>query len=152
MPIKIDFLVSCAAAIIFLFHCGVIGIAILGRLRPTWPSEPANDNAYAVLVMALGVGLAIDILTLLALGLSGLLTPVGIGAAGAGLFCLAVLLLRHAPLSIREASAGFGWFDAVIALALFFAIALTSLHPRGVGTIRCTTCRSLEPISSTAGL
>ncbi len=131
MPIKIDFLVSCAAAIIFLFHCGVIGIAILGRLRPTWPSEPANDNAYAVLVMALGVGLAIDILTLLALGLSGLLTPVGIGAAGAGLFCLAVLLLRHAPLSIREASAGFGWFDAVIALALFFAIALTSLHPPG---------------------
>ena len=131
MPIKIDFLVSCAAAIVFLFQCGIVGIAILGRLRPTWPSGPAKDNAYAVLVMALGVGLAVDLLALLALGLTGLLTAVGIGAAGVGLFCLAALLLRHLSLSLGETFAGFGWFDAAIALALFFVIALTSLHPPG---------------------
>ncbi|MGP8231317.1 MAG: hypothetical protein ACLQL2_01440 [Methylovirgula sp.] len=131
MSIKLDLLTSCIGAAILLFHCGVIGIAILGRLRPTWPPAKPDVIADVVLVMALSVGLVVDILALLALGLTDHLTPAGIGATGVGLLCLAAILLRHVPLSLREALAGFKWPSAVIAVALFAATALTAVHPPG---------------------
>ena len=117
--------------IIFLFHCGVIGIAILGRLRPTWPRGPADDSAYAVLVMALGVGLVVDILALLALGFTGHLTRLELARRERACSVSPPSFCAMCSLSIRETFAGFGWFDAAIALAFFFAIALTSLHPPG---------------------
>ncbi len=48
---------------------------MLGRLRPTWPPAKPDVIADVVLVMALSVGLVVDILALLALGLTDHLTP-----------------------------------------------------------------------------
>lgn len=118
------------ALLSLLAHSTLVGNAILAKIAPA-PTGPLEGNRYMALFFSVTLGLAVNVLALILLGLCSWFTPTKIVLASISLLIPSLAILNTHRKTLSLLINEWTWADIALISLLLISVILQSLHSTG---------------------